>query len=256
MKSVLILWFVGIIIYFVLKSLIKKGGPAPRPVRKKGKYTPEEYHKIYTEGLREYEQKRIEQERLSYGTDGFKFFVDRPNIQNFTRVGMRVKLWTPKENPENVFIYQGDGPDGRLGSVPTEYANIIASHLIDALDYDAEIVELDLRTCKINCNLISKEKSKHRKEIDKEAKETIIKANALGKTNYDEAICLYRKAMEILREMDQQCENLFSTWRKQRFPINKLSLALEKQRKYKECLEEIEEYQNLTDKVGLYPDVA
>lgn len=189
---------------------------------------------------------------MSKETDCLNFRVDNLNIQNYTHVGMRVKLWTPQENPEKVYIYQGDGPDGRLGLVPLEYTDIIASHLLEGLDYDAEIVELNSRICKISCSLISKEKSNQRKELDKEAKEAIIKANSIEKTNYDEAIFFYRKAMEILREMDQQCYNFLSTWRKQRFPINKLSLILEKQKRYKDCLEEIEAYEKLTDKVGLY----
>jgi len=82
-------------------------------------------------------------------TDCFLFYVDEPNIQNYTRVGMRVKLWTPKDNPGRVFVFQGDGPDARLGVVPFKYASIIVPYLIKALDYDAEIVKLTNKTCKI-----------------------------------------------------------------------------------------------------------
>ena len=185
-------------------------------------------------------------------TDCFLFYVDEPNIQDFTRLGKRVKLWTPKDDPGRVFVFQGDGPDARLGVVPFKYASIIVPYLIKALDYDAEIVELTDNTCKIQCRLISKEETKHRKEMVREAEKIIIKANALEKTNNEEAVCLYRKAMGILREIDQQGEKNFIAWRKQRFPINRLSLVLERQKRYKECLEEIHAYEKLSDKIGLY----
>jgi len=191
-------------------------------------------------------------QEISNKTDSFLFYVDEPNIQDFTQVGKRVKLWTPKDNAERVFVFQGCGPDNWLGEVPFKYASIIIPYLIKALDYDAEIVELSYNTCKIQCRLISKEETEHRKEMVREAEETIIKGKALEKTNNEESVCLYRKAMEILKEIDQQCGKNFSTLRKQRFPINRLSLVLERQKKYKECLEEIEAYEKLPDKVGLY----
>lgn len=102
-------------------------------------------------------------------TDCLIFYVDGPNIQNFTQVGMHVKLWIPKDNPEKVFIFQGDGPDGRLGVVPSKHTSIIVSHIEGALDYEAKIVELSPNTCKIKCRLISKEETEHRKAEDKES---------------------------------------------------------------------------------------
>jgi len=188
-------------------------------------------------------------------TVGFTFRVDKlqTDFKEFSRVGEFVNLWIPKiDYPDKVYIYHRDGPGGCLGFVPSKYSNAIISHLEDGLEFYAEVVELTDKTCKINCRLISKEETEHRKEMVREAEETIIKAKALEKTNNEEAVCLYRKAMGILREIDQQGEKNFSAWRKQRFPINRLSLVLERQKRYKECLEEIEAYEKLSDKVGLY----
>jgi len=84
---------------------------------------------------------------------------------------------------------------------------------------------------------------------DREAHEIIFQAKTLEKTNIEEAIFLYRKAIEIIKEIDQKYGKHA---RYQRFPINRLSLILERQKRYKECLEEIEAYENLTDKIGLY----
>jgi tetratricopeptide (TPR) repeat protein len=87
---------------------------------------------------------------------------------------------------------------------------------------------------------------------EKEVSELINKAKQLEKTNYEQAIQTYRKATGMLIEMDRECEQYPTTWRTVRFPIFRISLILEKQKKYKECLEEIESYQKYDDKVWLY----
>lgn len=101
-------------------------------------------------------------------TDGFIFSVDGPSIQDITYIGMSVNLWIPKvKNPDKVYIYHRNGPYGPLGIVPSTYSDLIADHLLDAMDYDARIVELTYNTCKIKCRLISREEAERRKEEDK-----------------------------------------------------------------------------------------
>ena len=87
---------------------------------------------------------------------------------------------------------------------------------------------------------------------EKEVSKLIYTARQLEKTDCEQAIQLYRKATEMLIELDRECEKYPTTWRRTRFPIYRLSLVLEKQKKYKECLEEIESYQKYDDKVWLY----
>lgn len=89
-------------------------------------------------------------------------------------------------------------------------------------------------------------------DIDRETKRIITIAKTLEKTNPEASVSLYRKAIEMLKGIDLQCEKHFSTWRKQKFPINRLSLVLERQKKYQECLGEIEAYEKVIDKAGLY----
>lgn len=79
----------------------------------------------------------------------------------------------------------------------------------------------------------------------------ITKAHASEKTNNEEAVMLYKKAITLLIEIDKQCEKYFSTWRRQKFPINRLSLVLERQGRYQECVDEINNYEKMIDKIGL-----
>jgi hypothetical protein len=179
------------------------------------------------------------------------FYVDglQRAFKELSRVGEFVNLYIPRiDYPDEVYIYHKNGPGGCLGLVPSEYSYAIISHKKKGLESYAKIVELTDKTCKINCRLVSK----NEKEIVRETEKAIAKAKDLEKTNKEEAVCLYKKAMGILKEIDQQCGKGFTTLRKkQRYPINRLSLVLERQKKYKECLEEIEAYEKLLDEVGL-----
>jgi hypothetical protein len=96
---------------------------------------------------------------------------------------------------------------------------------------------------------------KNKKELDdinRDSKRMITIAKTLEKTNPEASVSLYRKAIEKLKGIDLQCEKHFSTWRKQKFPINRLSLVLQRQKRYQKCLDEIETYEKMSDKAGLY----
>lgn len=70
--------------------------------------------------------------------------------------------------------------------------------------------------------------------------------------NPEKAIYLYRQVMKFLKEFDEICmANGVKTWRISRIPINRLTLVLERNRQYKECLDEITNYENMEDAVGL-----
>lgn len=101
-------------------------------------------------------------------TDGFIFSVDKPRIQDITYIGMSVNLWIPQgKNPEEAYIFHRNGPYGPIGIVPPKYSDIIISHLLSAMNYDARIVELTYNTCKIKCKLFSREEDERRKEQHK-----------------------------------------------------------------------------------------
>jgi hypothetical protein len=80
-----------------------------------------------------------------------------------------------------------------------------------------------------------------------------LEAKFMEKDCPDEAILAYRKIMKFLKSFDELCrKHGVNTWRVTRHPINRLTLVLERQGKYQECLEEIEKYEQMRDEVGLY----
>ena len=120
-------------------------------------------------------------------TDGFIFSVDGPRIQEDTHVGISVKLWIPKvKNPDKVYIYHRDGPGGCIGIVPETQSDAIADHLLDAMEYDARIVERTYNTCKIKCRLISREET----ELKKEEKKASLKKELTKPYNPQKPIML------------------------------------------------------------------
>ncbi len=103
-------------------------------------------------------------------------------------------------------------------------------------------------------------------EKEEEAKELITEAKLLENSDPYKAIELCVKAIKGLHEVDQLYQNtLFykrtgvvldyitpnAVLRKTRVPINRLSLVLEKNKKYKHCLNLIEEYKKIKGKLGL-----
>jgi hypothetical protein len=109
---------------------------------------------------------RQNQEEDLSKTSAFSFFVDEPRLQDYTKVGLSVKLWTPKENPEQVYIYHRDGPGGCLGMVPPRYSSLIAAHLVNGLEHEAVVEERTATTCKVKCRLLSKEETEQRRKED------------------------------------------------------------------------------------------
>jgi len=97
---------------------------------------------------------------------------------------------------------------------------------------------------------------------ENEAKEIIKKAKSIEKNDPEFAINLYQKAMTILGEVDRLCEKNsemdelikiygLKKWRFVEYPINRLTLLLEKLMRFKECLEQIEKYGQIDDRIGL-----
>ena len=97
---------------------------------------------------------------------------------------------------------------------------------------------------------------------ENEAKKIIKKAKSIENNDPEFAIKLYQKAMTILGEVDRLCEEncemdeLIRTyglkkWRFVEYPINRLTLLLQKLMRFKECLEQIEKYEQINDRIGL-----
>ena len=97
---------------------------------------------------------------------------------------------------------------------------------------------------------------------EREAKEIIKKAKSIEENDPELAINLYQKAMAILGEVDRLCEKNtemdelikiygLKKWRFVEYPINRLTLLLENLMRFQECLEQIEKYEKIDDRIGL-----
>ncbi len=79
------------------------------------------------------------------------------------RVGDYVNLWVPKGDLRKVYVFRRGsvGGTGRIGYVPSKHSRIIATHLSSGLNYETEILEINVKKslCKIKCRLISKEET-------------------------------------------------------------------------------------------------
>ncbi len=88
--------------------------------------------------------------------------------------------------------------------------------------------------------------------IDKSRKieEQIKAAQEIEATDLAKAISMYRKAIEQIVAFDG-IGPVAASWRRARYPINRLSLLLEKGDDYKSALDEIVRYEKFKDAFGL-----
>jgi hypothetical protein len=114
------------------------------------------------------------------GNDTIIFDADVSQLEELKKcqVGDYVKLWVPKDNTLVVSIFRRGsiGGDGRIGYIPSKYSRAVYDHLKNGLEYETEIVEVNVQKshCKIKCRLISKEET-----VTNQAKEAEIAAARL-----------------------------------------------------------------------------
>ena len=134
----------------------------------------------------------------------------------------------------------------------------LAYDIVHGSEVSATIDEIITKNNKTQCFIKISKSELDWNEIDRfnakenEISELIHKAKQLEKTDCEKSIQAYQEATKMLIQLDRECDKYPMTWRTVRIPIYRLSLILEKQKKYKECLEEIESYQAYDDKVWLY----
>jgi hypothetical protein len=87
---------------------------------------------------------------------------------------------------------------------------------------------------------------------ESEARRKIAAAAKIERQDPGRAAVLYRDAVQLLKQMDRldQREPLHRS-RRQRLPVNKLTLALERCGRWTECLRVIERYERSTDPRGI-----
>lgn len=87
-------------------------------------------------------------------------------------------------------------------------------------------------------------------EADRKAKDLINKAKSKENSEPERAVKLYQEAISVLKELDSQGQQAVA-WRTTRYPVNRLTLTLERMGKIDEALEEIKKYEMIEDPVGL-----
>lgn len=83
-------------------------------------------------------------------------------------------------------------------------------------------------------------------EADRKIRQLIKDARRREKDDADEAVALYREAVQQIEKLDAQGSQA-SAWRSASYPINRLSLTLEKAGRHQESLEEIERWEQYED---------
>lgn len=87
-------------------------------------------------------------------------------------------------------------------------------------------------------------------DADKKIEKLLASAKSDEKRAVERAITKYRKAIEFIHELDG-AGILGKAWRRARYPINRLSLLLEKSKRFDESLEAIRQYESYDDYCGI-----
>jgi hypothetical protein len=158
----------------------------------------------------------------------------------------------------------------QIGFIPRHVAfrhpamNDLAPHMDQGGEVNARIVALIGGECDIEIEVIGSDGGKPYQLKEEEARDLRDKAKTLEKSDPTEAIRLYRESLLKMLEVDtlirethffkNQIAELgydLGTWRRASLPIERITALLEKDKRYTECLEEIENYEKVRDWKGL-----
>jgi hypothetical protein len=158
----------------------------------------------------------------------------------------------------------------QIGFIPRHIAfrhpamNDLAPHMDQGGEVNARIVALIGGECDIEIEVIGGDGGKPYQLNEEEARDLRDKAKTLEKSDPTEAIRLYRQSLVKMLEVDNlirethffknQIAELgydLGTWRRASLPIERITALLEKDKRYTECLEEIENYEKVRDWKGL-----
>jgi len=184
--------------------------------------------------------------------------TSRQAIITKCKPGQPVKLVREKDNPYSktnttIAVYTKSGE--QLGYIPSGDVRL-ASHM----DRGGEVVAIVRSKGKkgkyyglileITKKDFDWEITKHYTKKNQEISKIIDEAASIEKTDSQKAIKLYRQAIEQIVEFDNTDE-ITRAWRNSRIPIDRLTLLLERDGKFEECLKLIEWCNNYDDHVGL-----
>ena len=158
----------------------------------------------------------------------------------------------------------------QIGFIPRDVAfrhpamNDLAPHMDQGGEVKARIVALIGGECEIEIEVIGSDGGKPYQLKEAEARDLRDKAKTLERSDPREAIRLYRQSLVKMLEVDtlirethffkNQIAELgydLGTWRRASLPIERIASLLEKEKRYTECLAEMENYENVKDWKGL-----
>lgn len=195
----------------------------------------------------------------------------RQDILRKCTVGERLLLQRDYDNAFDEYAIAVLRKTGeQIGFVPRHVAfrhpamNDLAPHMDQGGEASAKIVSLIGGECEIEIEVIGSDGGKPYQLREAEARDLRDKAKALEKGDPKEAIRLYRQSLAKMLEVDSlirethffknQIAELgydLGTWRRSSLPIERITALLEKEKRYRECSAEIENYENVTDWKGL-----
>jgi hypothetical protein len=198
--------------------------------------------------------------------------IKRQQIIKMCKIGEKIRLIREPNNPHDVCaigVFRESGEQiGCLAKHVSAYPNL-AYHMDIGGEVSAKVKEIVAERSGIlglkktySCIVEITKGSVPLFKKENEAKKIIKKARSIENNDPEFAIKLYQKAMTILEEMDRLCEKNcegdrlikiygLKKWRFVEYPINRLTLVLEKLMRFKECLDQIEKYEQIDDKIGL-----
>jgi hypothetical protein len=165
--------------------------------------------------------------------------------------------------PYYIGVFRKDGEN--VGYIDQKVARqtMLAVEMDHGCETVAEVVEIAKKAGIYECVIAitvgeeDYETGKWFSKMNVEVKEMIRRARSFEENDPDRAVSLYQKAMKIIEEMDRKGKKMgknitrITSWRHEPYPINRLTLILEKANKYKDCLKEVEKFERLDDMCGL-----
>lgn len=195
--------------------------------------------------------------------------TDRQKILSKCKIGEPLRLIREPDNPydeDAIAVFRQSGE--QIGYLPSRVVGEgdLAVHMEKGGEVTARISRIDagpsgflgLRRKTYGCAVeITKAPIPYR-EKDYEGYELIQEAKGFESSKPDKAVALYLKSIKVLNEAERVYEQFRGNgktkydWKRDTaYPINTLSLLLEKNGKYRECLQLIKKYKQIRDKRGL-----
>jgi len=140
---------------------------------------------------------------------------------------------------------------GKIGYLDKDIAAGLKGNFeIDARPQSILLPNLKYNFIILNLTILTKIPAKERLslKLNDEIRQLIESAKVLEKEHAEKAIEKYKAAIELIRQFDAECGE-YPRW--SRYPVNRLSLLLEKGKDLRASLESIEEYEKYKDPKGL-----